>query len=172
MGFFDTIKNMINEYDEKNKVSQKCSSCGANIVGKASERAIKCEFCGNFSNNENYSPLINNPLKNFSLDRENSDSDFDDVDFDNNEDFDFNNFSDEENSPVFAWIEKSSLFFEGEIPGISFSRVSLCNSYKECVTKLKSKYYQEKNRAFYKKPIQNLREIKTKHPKAKIIILN
>ena len=170
MGIFDsfkeTIKGLVNEYEERNKVSMKCSSCGANIVGRATDRAIKCEFCGNLTNNEHYSPIINNPVKDLTR------SSFDEDDEDVWEEVDFDNGFEEGDEDVFAYIEKGGLFFEGEIPGMSFSRVALCDSYKECVSKLKEKYYSERNRAFYKKPNQNLSEIRRAHPKAKIIRIN
>lgn len=174
MGFFDTIKSMINEFDEKNKVSLKCPNCGANIVGKASERAIKCEFCGSFANNDKYSPIINNPLKDFAKNREfekNTDfySDFD-FDDDLKESAEWDDFA--EDAPVFAWIEKEGLFFEGEIPGINFSKVNFCETYRECIEKLRAKYYEEKSRAFFKHPKQNVRQIREEHPKAKIIKLD
>lgn len=172
MGIFDsfkeTIKGLVNEYEERNKVSMKCSSCGANIVGRATDRAIKCEFCGNLTNNKHYSPILNNPVNEIS---KSSATDEDNEEFWEDNDFDDDDFEDSDEE-VFAYIEKGGLFFEGEIPGMSFSRVTLCDSYKDCVNKLKDKFYSERRSAFYKKPKQNLSQIKREHPKAKIIIIN
>ncbi len=169
MGFFDVINKMIKDYKENNKVTIKCSNCGANILGNSTERSLKCEYCGTYTNNDKYTPIINNPIKGFN--KKNDDSADYDGDFD--DDYDESVFFDSKNDAiVYAWIEKGGLFFSGEIPGIDGSKVTLCDSYSECLDKLKTKYYEEKSSVFYKNPGQNISRIKEEHPKAKIIVIS
>lgn len=73
---------------------------------------------------------------------------------------------------VYAYIEKNGLFYEGDIPGLSFCKENFCHSYDECIRKLQKNYAENKNRAFFEYPNQNLNKIKREHPKAKIIRLD
>lgn len=185
MGFFDNFINKVKEIDDKlaKDVSFKCSSCGATITGKSNKKSLQCQFCGNFEDNPKYkSALIDAPSKSANRPAiqptQNFDDDFDDDDFED----DFNDFSHSNTfgrnhhskfeKPVYAYIEKGGLFFEGEIPGITFSKVTLCKSYKECKDKLRAKFYEEKTRAFYKPPVQDIDKIEREHPRAKIIVID
>lgn len=184
MGFFDNFIKNVQEIDDRlaGDVSFKCSSCGATVTGKANKKSLQCEFCGNFENNPHYkSHLEGKPagaifggFENNSNSNSSSvfDEDIEEDDFDSmrrNRGFGRDRKFDR---PVYAYIEKSGLFFSGEIPGMNFSKVTLCKSYKECVDKLKEKYYKEKSGAFYKPPVQDIDEIERQHPDAKIISLD
>lgn len=83
-----------------------------------------------------------------------------------------NNYDDYETTGVYAYIEKGGLFYEGDIPGLSFCKESFCHSYDECLRKLQKNYAENKNRAFFEYPNQNLNKIKREHPKANIIRLD
>lgn len=72
-------------------------------------------------------------------------------------------------SGVYAYIENKGLFFDGDIPGLSFCRVDMCDSYDECLRKLRNNYAEMRSRAFFKFPNQNLNMIKYEHPNAEIV---
>lgn len=184
MGIFDSFFKKVQELDDKfsETVSFKCPNCGAQVSGKENKKSLPCEFCGCIVENPKYRTLLN---KNESFE-ENKNSDFaatknssQKSSFDKFQDDEFERRKrnqrmgrvDENDKIVYAWVEKNGLFYEGEIPGISFSSVRLESSYSKCVDKLKEKFYEQKSKAFYKAPEQDLEAIEREHPAAKIIVL-
>ena len=174
MGFFDSIMDMQKKILDKMApdVTIKCSNCGASATGKATDKTIKCEYCGCFNENNKYISPADLAASVGNKNANNFDDDFDD-DFDS---FDRHHRMHRgrhgHSGRVVAWIEKGGLFYEGEIPGINFSKVSLCDSYEECVRKLREKYYKESSSAFFDVPVQDIEKIRREHPKAHIIDLD
>jgi len=70
---------------------------------------------------------------------------------------------------VYAYIEHSGPFYNGGIPGLDFCEARMCHSYDDCVDELMKKFRDKKRSHFYEPPVQNLNEIKRRHPKAEII---
>lgn len=66
----------------------------------------------------------------------------------------------------YAIIEKGGLFYSGEIPGISFSRVSLCNSYDELINKLTKTLNDE---MWKKPPMMSYRDVAEKNHGKEIV---
>lgn len=165
--FGDLLKNIFNlsgELSEQEKVSQKCPFCGARMEGSMYNPTISCTYCGGSTENESYKEPVTQDTNQQVFEEDDADDVFVDNVFRHNHRRHGRNYN-----SVYAYIEKSGLFYSGEIPGITFSNVSLCDSYQECVDKLIEKYRTEKERAFFELPKQDINEIKQSHPNAKII---
>lgn len=165
MGFIDKVfelqKKIVDQHAPN--VTVKCESCGSSVVGKATEKTLKCEYCDSYVDNVKYQSaseifgIKRNQDENFSNNSVFADGGFNTI-----------NRPIENFGGTVAWIEKNGLFFEGEIPGISFSRVFLCYSFEECMKILREKYYNAKSKAFFERPIQDIEKIRREHPNAKI----
>lgn len=167
--FFENVYDLAKKINNQNavKVTQKCQSCGAKMEGLSNQQTLSCPYCGYTSENEHY---------NQSKGQYNNQQSF-------GGNIQHNNYIEEVVDPihgstfqnynsVYAYIEKSGLFYNGEIPGISFSKASLCKSYQECLDELIENFRQEKEKAFFKPPKQDINEIRRNHPNAKIIRLS
>lgn len=160
------FKKLFEMIKEQNTVKAKCSNCSADTEIDITKPVATCQYCGGGFENPYYEKHLKRQAE------QQKQEDFEDNSFFEEEDsFGFDdNFEDEyEDDGLYAVIEKSALFFEGEIPGITFGSARLCKSYGECVNKLKEIANKERRGAFYEKPHQNLREIRREHPNGKII---
>ena len=167
--FFKDIYKFAKEIDNQNavKVTQKCQSCGAKMEGLSNQETLSCSYCGYASENEHYKESLSQ-YKNQQQFKDNVHKNiFVDEVVDHIRVRHAKNYN-----SIYAYIEKSGLFYSGEIPGISFSKVSFCNSYQECLDKLVEIFKQEKEKAFFKVPEQDLNEIRRNHPDAKIISIS
>ena len=154
------LSQFAGESENEQIIKQNCPSCGGNMEGKISQPTLSCPYCGTSATNEHYKSYAQQQYSQTST-SQNVDMFFPNQHHRRHHDY----------NGVFAYIEKSGLFYSGEIPGISFSKVSLCDSYDECLNKLTAILTENKNKAFYKPPVQDLNEIRKNHPKAKIIRL-
>lgn len=123
---------------------------------------LKLEYEDSLETSDMYTESEDNASKyfenaSFHSKRENNNSRFNDRDFGN------------ETNGVYAYIEKDGIFFEGDIPGLDFCKEHMCNSYEECLRKLRKNYEERRSRAFFEYPNQNLNKIKREHPKANIV---
>lgn len=77
-----------------------------------------------------------------------------------------------EGDGVYAYVEKFGFSYEGDIPGLSFCRVSFADSYEDCIEKLQQNLNERRERsAFFEPPRQDVEKIRQDHPRAKIIKL-
>ncbi len=159
---FNKVRDSLNEAFSDKDVSVKCPNCGAQGQSKQSQKTFVCQYCGCENNNPEYRNLFD--LQQLRTNTNNTQTNF-------NDDFDNTSSSVVFGSGLYAYIEKSALFYNGEIPGITFGKANLCTSYEECVTKLREIANNERSKAFFEAPNQNLEEIRKAHPKAKIIEL-
>lgn len=165
-----------------------CTNCGAKLNALSNDLEVCCDYCGCVNENIKFEPE-----KEFN--EEKSESNFfsslghglkkagkflnslaNEFEEDENhhhhhgKTINENAFEVGHGKPYYAIIKKSSLFYEGECPGVTFCKVSLCDSYDECVNKLVEKLSDEVNRfggKSYDQP--SLEEIKNSYPNAKII---
>lgn len=166
--FFETINKELNKAFKEEPIQQKCENCGALIEGTNRMETITCRYCGSTQKNNFFKPLfdVNNTPTNDMGDA--FDFGFDDrVD-----DRPFNrregHYHRHGGHGVYAWVRKGGLFFEGGIPGLKFCKVSLCDTFEECVDKLRQKYYEQKRSAFFEPPVQDFEDIR-KNRNTKII---
>ena len=74
---------------------------------------------------------------------------------------------------VFAWIEKSGMFFSGDIPGVSgIMRVNMEHSFEQCLNKLTANINNSISTSFssFSQDV-TYNEIAEKHPEAKIVFI-
>lgn len=161
------MKGFADQFSDE-KVSVRCPSCGGSAEGTINDEKLYCPYC---------EANIKNPHYTFA---KSSAFDEDEQEDDGwGEDKDYWNEMEEDNLPplptnsnsVYAWIEKIGSTYSGDIPGIPFARVSLCDSYNECLESLQESFDEEKEKPFYEKPIQDLEGVRKQHPKATFIEL-
>lgn len=163
------FKKLFEMIKEQNTAKAKCPNCSADSELDITKPVATCQYCGGGFENPYYEKYLK---RQEAEEREEEEESFDDFEQESFFDDGFNNdsFDDHyEDESLYAVVEKSALFYEGEIPGITFGNARLCDSYEECVGKLKEIARKERGKAFYEKPHQDLRKIKKEHPKGKII---
>ena len=74
---------------------------------------------------------------------------------------------------VYAWIEHSGLFYNGDIPGVGGSmKVFMASSYEQCLNDLKENLKRSTAIAFRGfRQRESLQEILRKHPTAEIVFI-
>lgn len=169
--FFEKAKGFMKNFADQfsgEKISVKCPSCGGQAEGTTNDQTVVCPYCESTIKNPHYTFA-----KSSAFDEEEQEDDG------WGEDKDYWNEMEEDNLPpipansnsVYAWIEKNGMFYSGDVPGIPFAKATLCDSYEECLESLQASFDEEKEKAFYEKPTQDLEKVRKQHPKAKFIEL-
>lgn len=171
--FFKKISDFAKKIDDQiaDTITQQCPACGGQMEGLTNQKTLNCPYCGSSCINENFIEARDRYINPHPFGEDEDDEGYNEEITDENMDH-LNVVTSDEAGVVYAYIEKSGLFYNGEIPGLAFSRVNLCDSYMECLNQLVENFREEREKTYYEAPRQDLNEIQRKHPKAKIIKLS
>lgn len=168
--FLEKAKGFMKSFADQfsgEKISVKCPSCGGNAEGSTSDETITCPYCETSIKNPHYTFAKSTAFE----EEQEEDGWGEDKDYWNEMEEDSFPPIPENSTAVYAWIEKVGMFYSGDIPGLPFAKATLCDSYEQCLETLQANFDEEKEKAFYEKPIQDLEKVRKSHPKAKFIEL-
>lgn len=152
-----------------------CPNCGANLELK-NEKYLKCKYCGTDVENPSYFGLFNfsrlqDLLKNNKEIMDNL-KNSNKVEVNNTQEL-YNQTTFEEVSTgefYYAVIKKSTMFYSGFCPNISFTDSGLCDSFEECVNTISKKLNEQVNTFSLRKYSQPpLEELTKSYPDSRIV---
>lgn len=174
---FENFLNKFRNFGRKNSSDSaqttlvQCPVCGHEMAVPSSQKTFTCRSCGTtlttgYSFDEEENPSNKHPFGE-DEDDEGYEDNFSDANLEH-----YHVATKDQYNYVYAYIEKIGSTYSGEIPGMTFSKVTFCDSYSECFQQLIDIFKEEREKDYYESPIQDFDNIRRAHPKAKIFKLS